>query len=147
MDTAAIDLYNPDENNGLYYLTFEFRLADESEQGYEVLFKTGYLAPGKHIYQVNLSHVLSARMSARPMAWSLAGAEKMAKLRAFYFNGGDFSSLTGRKEHTEEKIPKYYRVAFRNEASTDHSIPRGKLSGLEMVYDEFAKILRFIIKK
>ena len=60
VDAIPIDLYNPDENNGLYYLTFEFRLADESEQGYEVLFKTGYLAPGKHIYQVNLSHGMSA---------------------------------------------------------------------------------------
>lgn len=60
LDTIAIDLYNPIENNGLYYMTFEFRLPDESEQGYEVLFKTGYIAPGKHIYQVTLSHGLPA---------------------------------------------------------------------------------------
>lgn len=58
VDTIAIDLYNPIENSGLYYMTFELRLPDESEQGYEVLFKTGYLAPGKHIYQVTLSHSL-----------------------------------------------------------------------------------------
>ena len=60
VDTIAIDLYNPIENSGLYYMTFELRLPDESEQGYEVLFKTGYLAPGKHIYQVTLSHSLQA---------------------------------------------------------------------------------------
>lgn len=60
LDTIAIDLYNPIENSGLYYITFEFRLPDESEQGYEVLFKTGYIAPGKHIYQVTLSHGLAA---------------------------------------------------------------------------------------
>ena len=59
VDTIAIDLYNPIENSGLYYMTFELRLPDDSEQGYEVLFKTGYLAPGKHIYQVTLSHSLS----------------------------------------------------------------------------------------
>ncbi len=60
LDTIAIDLYNPIENNGLYIMTFEFRLPDESEQGYEVLFKTGYVAPGKHIYQVTLAHGLAA---------------------------------------------------------------------------------------
>ena len=59
VDTIAIDLYNPAENNGYYYMTFELRLLNESEQGYEVLFKTGYVAPGKHIYQVTLSHSLS----------------------------------------------------------------------------------------
>ena len=41
----------------------------------------------------HVSHVLSARMSSRPMAWSIAGADKMSKLRAFYFNGGSFSNL------------------------------------------------------
>ena len=60
VDAIAIDLYNPAENNGYYYMTFELRLLDESEQGYEVLFKTGYVAPGKHIYQVTLSHSLPA---------------------------------------------------------------------------------------
>lgn len=60
VDTIAIDLYNPIENSGLYYLTFELRLPDDSEQGYEVLFKTDFLAPGKHIYQVTLSHSLQA---------------------------------------------------------------------------------------
>ena len=60
LDTVAIDLYNPSENSGLYYMTFELRLPDESERGYEVLFLTKYVAPGKHIYQVTLSHSLSA---------------------------------------------------------------------------------------
>ena len=60
VDTIAIDLYNPAENNGLYYMTFELRLPDASAQGYEVLFQTGYLAPGKHIYQVTLAHGLPA---------------------------------------------------------------------------------------
>ena len=60
LDTVAIHLYNPSENSGLYYMTFELRLPDESERGYEVLFLTKYVAPGKHIYQVTLSHSLSA---------------------------------------------------------------------------------------
>lgn len=95
----------------------------------------------------HVSHVLSARMSSRPMAWSEAGADKMAKLRAFYFNGGDFSALTWRKEPTEEKISKYNCFAFRTKTPTDHSIPCGRLLGLDMVYDEFSKALKFIIKR
>ena len=35
----------------------------------------------------HVSHVLSARMSSRPMAWSLAGAEGMTQIRAVKANG------------------------------------------------------------
>lgn len=38
--------------------------------------------------EAHVSHVLSARMSSRPMAWSREGLKYMAELRAFYANGG-----------------------------------------------------------
>lgn len=41
----------------------------------------------------HVSHVLSSRMSSRPMGWSVRGATKMAQLRAYYFNGGDMLEL------------------------------------------------------
>ena len=41
----------------------------------------------------HVSHVLSARMSSRPMGWSVTGAAKMAQLRAYYLNGGDMLEL------------------------------------------------------
>ena len=34
----------------------------------------------------HVSHVLSSRMSSRPMGWSIQGATKMAKLRAYEMN-------------------------------------------------------------
>ena len=34
----------------------------------------------------HVSHVLSSRMSSRPMGWSRLGAQKMAELRAYYYN-------------------------------------------------------------
>lgn len=37
----------------------------------------------------HVSHVLSSRMSSRPMGWSIKGATKMAKLRAYELNGVD----------------------------------------------------------
>lgn len=41
----------------------------------------------------HVSHVLSSRMSSRPMGWSRKGAAKMAQLRAYYYNGGDMLEL------------------------------------------------------
>ena len=41
----------------------------------------------------HVSHVLSSRMSSRPMGWSRTGADKMAHLRAYYWNGGDMLEL------------------------------------------------------
>lgn len=41
----------------------------------------------------HVSHVLASRMSSRPMGWSIKGATKMAKLRAYALNGGDMLEL------------------------------------------------------
>jgi hypothetical protein len=49
----------------------------------------------------HVSHILSDRMSSRPLGWSRAGADKMAHLRAYYFNGGDMLELV-----RAQKLPK-----------------------------------------
>jgi len=41
-----------------------------------------------HVY-----HVLADRMSTQPMGWSYKGADRMARLRAYYLNGGDMLEL------------------------------------------------------
>lgn len=41
----------------------------------------------------HVSHVLSARMSSRPMGWCRTGADKMAHLRAYHFNHGSMLEL------------------------------------------------------
>ena len=51
----------------------------------------------------HVSHVLSSRMSSRPMGWSVKGATKMAQLRAYYFNGGDMLELV---RHQKRELPK-----------------------------------------
>lgn len=48
----------------------------------------------------HVSHILSARMSSRPMGWSREGADKMARLRAYWFNGGEMLELV-RAQETE----------------------------------------------
>ena len=51
----------------------------------------------------HVSHVLSSRMSSRPMGWSKIGADKMARLRAYYWNGGRMLELV--REQRKE-LPK-----------------------------------------
>lgn len=51
----------------------------------------------------HVSHILSSRMSSRPMGWSVQGATKMAQLRAYYFNGGDMLELV---RYQKRELPK-----------------------------------------
>ncbi len=51
----------------------------------------------------HVSHVLSSRMSSRPMGWSVKGAGKMCQLRAYYMNGGDMLKLV---RYQEKNLPK-----------------------------------------
>lgn len=57
-DTAdvTVDFYNPEENEGLYYLTFRLILADSGE----VLYSSGLVPPGEHIRRITLSRPLAA---------------------------------------------------------------------------------------
>ena len=41
----------------------------------------------------HISHVLSDRMSSRPLGWSKVGADKMSRLRIYKKNGGDMLEL------------------------------------------------------
>ena len=58
-DIVSVDLYNPEINTGLYYLIFELKVPYKFGN-YEVLYKSELVEGGKHLYQINLSHSLSA---------------------------------------------------------------------------------------
>ena len=51
----------------------------------------------------HVSHVLSSRMSSRPMGWSKKGAGKMAQLRAYYYNKGNMLELV---RYQKKELPK-----------------------------------------
>ena len=51
----------------------------------------------------HVSHVLSSRMSSRPMGWSRRGADKMCHLRAYYLNGGNMLDLVRYQEKEPAK--------------------------------------------
>ena len=53
----------------------------------------------------HVSHILSDRMSSRPMGWSKTGMTKMAELRAYYYNKGDMLELVRyQKERLEKAV-------------------------------------------
>lgn len=72
----------------------------------------------------HVSHVLSSRLSSRPLGWSRKGVDQMSKLRAFRANGGDYLQLA-RYQKREEKPNKAERKPNMRElrASFVHKIP------------------------
>ncbi len=52
----------------------------------------------------HVSHVLSSRMSSRPMGWSILGATKMSKLRAYELNRGDMLKLVRYQKKDMQKV-------------------------------------------
>ena len=72
----------------------------------------------------HVSHLLSSRMSTGPMGWSKTGADKMAHLRAWYWNGGDMLELV---RYQKEILPKA--------AGSEETV----LSASQMFHDEVNK--------
>lgn len=64
----------------------------------------------------HVSHVLSSRMSSRPMGWSIKGATKMAKLRAYELNGGDMLELI---RYQKRNLPKAAGAEYEILSSTE----------------------------
>ena len=50
----------------------------------------------------HVSHILSDRLSSRPMAWGKEGADQMARLRVFKANGGVIHQLLLEKKYAEK---------------------------------------------
>ncbi len=70
----------------------------------------------------HISHVLSSRMSSRPMGWSIAGAERIANLRAYLYNGGDFMDLVKQgKEKSNTINSKRTKNMVKGRKSKSHS--------------------------
>ena len=59
-ELLGINLYNPTENEGWYYLTFKLCLLDESDQVSEILYESQLLPPGLYIQDITLTRGLPA---------------------------------------------------------------------------------------
>ena len=56
---TSIDFYNPERNEGLYYLTYALLLPTAGGES-EVLYQSDAIPPGKHIQSITLSRPLDA---------------------------------------------------------------------------------------
>ena len=84
-----------------------------------------------------ISHVLSARESSRPMGWSKLGVHKMTQLRVFTRNGGKVTDLLEcqhKKEQKEKRIARQdelVREVKKSHKISGEEIGRKEIPGLE----------------
>ena len=78
----------------------------------------------------HISHVLSARMSSRPMGWSRQGADSLAHIRIYWKNGGDMLELVKQQKEREkeerEEDEKYFSASEILSWEKKHSKTNGK---------------------
>ena len=58
----------------------------------------------------HISHILSSRLSSRPLGWSKIGVDQMARLRAFEANGGVVYDFLLEKKKAEQKEARISRL-------------------------------------
>ena len=81
----------------------------------------------------HVSHILSARLSSRPLGWSVEGADQMARLRVFSKNGGNvYELMMERKQQVQaeersERLDKRIQLKRRR---TDYYMNVGNLTVL-----------------
>ena len=85
-----------------------------------------------------ISHVLSARESSRPMGWSKLGVHKITQLRVFTRNGGKVTDLL---EYQHKKEQKGKRIARQDELVREVKKSH-KISGEEIVRKEIPGLER-----
>lgn len=76
----------------------------------------------------HVSHLLSARLSSRPLTWSVLGSDNMAKFRVCIKNGGSVNKIRKNQAYVVD-IEK--RKTIRNRYMTD---------GCGVMYDEYGNI-------
>lgn len=58
----------------------------------------------------HVSHILSDRLSSRPLGWSKEGTDQMARLRAFKANGGNVYDFMMEKKRREERVARDVKI-------------------------------------
>jgi len=59
----------------------------------------------------HISHVLSARMSSRPMGWSRKGADSVSQIRIYWKNGKDMQKLVKLQKEESQEEEKYFSAS------------------------------------
>ena len=73
----------------------------------------------------HVSHIYSSRMSSRPMGWSRLGADKISRLRVFYYNQGDMLELVRKQKEPrkDNQVEEFYSCQdILNSERTKHGL-------------------------
>ena len=78
----------------------------------------------------HISHVLSERMSSRPMGWCRQGADSLSHIRIYWENGGDMLELVKQQKEggtgEEQEEERYYSASEIQSWEKKHSKANGK---------------------
>lgn len=94
----------------------------------------------------HVSHVLSSRMSSRPLGWSRIGADKMSRLRIYDANGGDMLELVRYQKRVLPKATVYEEICSSAEMFAEERRQKKELGMLanihlyEIPYPQIKKI-------
>lgn len=84
-------------------------------------------------------------MSSRPMGWSRAGADRIGKLRAFYFNQGDFRNLVENQKVITQK--KNHTNNVTREIGHGYEPKQANIAVFRASYTQYANAIKDLIKK
>ncbi len=71
----------------------------------------------------HVSHILSARLSSRPMGWSEIGMQQMSRMRVFEYNGGnvdDYIKAAKKKQQKQDRAVKLDQRIVRQTLKSCH---------------------------
>ncbi len=80
------------------------------------------------------------------MGWSLAGAERMAKLRAYLFNKGDFNLLFATSEKAQSPIVAKLKRNNVISKTVNNSVDACAIPGISKISSAFARMIKNAIK-
>lgn len=96
----------------------------------------------------HVSHVLSSRMSSRPMAWTKEGAGKIASFRAYLYNRGEFSELIREGKNSNFLVhgTRAYNDVTTSKKGCRTILTTYRIPGIEHVTSALARNLKNLIK-
>ena len=90
----------------------------------------------------HISHVLSDRLSSRPLGWSRQGAEDIARLRVFALNSGnlrDYYTEKSRRKQKESRMVKLEKRLLKNK-KLPYQIKQGTINYVTRHFDWYKSL-------
>ena len=96
----------------------------------------------------HISHILSSRLSSRPMGWSIIGADEMARMRAYKANGGSIKEYYRKvraERKKEERILEFDEKVVNNIKGTFSNVDPDKMIDMPFTYRTEGRWLKNMI--